>query len=228
MATKKTKAPVKKQAVKKQATKSKSVSAKKITDLVDSARELAENQILSIEIVAEQDVVIQEPTTPTPIIEPVTPAPIKEPEIIMTTPDAFNSVMGDDVPTTIVSVNTQPTISDQQRALNAIDGLKEKIQFNIHQKQAEVAKEKEVVAEILEEKVEKIVKVAVALDPLLIEENIFTNFIASRPGVFEVNHFELANTGINVGRFEQFEARIGKYKLTRVYMGGPWAFTIIN
>lgn len=225
MATKKTKAPVKKQAVKKQATKSKSVSAKKITDLVDSARELAENQILSIEIVEEQDIAIQEPTTPTPIIEPLTPAPIKEPEIIMTTSDAFNSVMGDDVPEMIKSEYVEPLISDQQRALNVVAQIKKKIHFNIHKKDNdEVARP---VIDVVEEKIEE-VAVAVALDPLLVEENIFTNFIASRPGVFEVNHFELANTGINVGRFEQFEARIGKYKLTRVYMGGPWAFTIIN
>ena len=227
MATKKTKAPAKKQAVKKQATKSKSVSAKKITDLVDSARELAENQILSIEIVAEQDVAIQEPTIPTPIIEPLTPAPIKEPEIIMTTPDAFNSVTGDDVPEMIKSEYVKPLISDQERALNVVAQIKKKIHFNIHKKDNnEVARP--VIDTVVEEKIEEIAEVAVALDPLLVEENIFTNFIASRPGVFEVNHFELANTGINVGRFEQFEARIGKYKLTRVYMGGPWAFTIIN
>lgn len=224
MATKKTKAPAKK-AAKKTTPKSKSVSAKNITDLVDSARELAENQILSIEIVAEQDVAIQEPTTPTPIIEPVIPAPIKEPEIIMTTSDAFNSVMGDDVPEMIKSEYVEPLISDQQRALNVVAQIKKKIHFNIHKKDNyEVARP---VIDVVEEKIEE-VAVAVALDPLLVEENIFTNFIASRPGVFEVNHFELANTGINVGRFEQFEARIGKYKLTRIYMGGPWAFTIIN
>lgn len=219
MATKKTKAPAKKQAAKKQATKSKSVSAKNITDLVDGARELAENQISSIEIAPEEtDVAIQEPG--------IAPEPIKEPEIIMTTPDAFNSAMGDDVPTAIVSVvNTQPAISDQQRALNAIDGLKEKIQFNIHQKQAEVVRAAEVVVEVVE-KIEVVAEPAPILTQEQIEENLFTQFLAARPGAIEINHFELSHTGINVGRFEHLEGRVGKYKLSRVYMGGPWTFTI--
>ena len=219
MATKKTKAPAKKQAAKKQTTKSKSVSAKNITDLVDGARELAENQISSIEIAPEEtDVAIQEPG--------IAPEPIKEPEIIMTTPDAFNSAMGDDVPTAIVSVvNTQPAISDQQRALNAIDGLKEKIQFNIHQKQAEVVRAAEVVVEVVE-KIEIVAEPAPILTQEQIEENLFTQFLAARPGAIEINHFELSHTGINVGRFEHLEGRVGKYKLSRVYMGGPWTFTI--
>jgi len=219
MATKKTKAPAKKEAAKKQS-KVPTAKNKKITDLVDGARELAENQISSIEIAPEEtDVAIQEPG--------IAPEPIKEPEIIMTTPDAFNSAMGDDVPTAIVSVvNTQPAISDQQRALNAIDGLKEKIQFNIHQKQAEVAKAAEVVIEVVEEKVEVVIEPAPALSQEQIEENLFTQFLAARPGAIEINHFELSHTGINVARFEHLEGRVGKYKLSRVYMGGPWTFTI--
>ena len=216
MATKKTKAPAKKQAAKKQATKSKSVSAKNITDLVDGARELAENQISSIEIAPEIEVFVEEEMVAA-----------QEPEIIMTTPDAFNSAMGDDVPATIVSV-PQPAISDQQRALNAIDGLKEKIQFNIHQKQAEVAKAAEVVVEVVEEKVEVVTEPAPALSQEQIEENLFTQFLAARPGAIEINHFELSHTGINVARFEHLEGRVGKYKLSRVYMGGPWTFTITN
>ena len=216
MATKKTKAPAKKEATKKQATKSKSVSTKNINNLVDGARELAENQISSIEIAPEIEIFVEEEMVAA-----------QEPEIIMTTPDAFNSAMGDDVPTAIVSVvNTQPAISDQQRALNAIDGLKEKIQFNIHQKQAEVAKAAEVVVEVVEEKVEVVTEPAPVLSQEQIEENLFTQFLAARPGATEINHFELSHTGINVARFEHLEGRVGKYKLSRVYMGGPWTFTI--
>lgn len=213
MAIKKEKKPVAKKAktAKKEAkvpkTNKKTEGIKEIANLIDNAIELAENQIASIE---------------------VTP----EPEIIMTTPDAFNSIndvndITESVAIEKVSTNINPSASDQQRALDIIANIKDKIQFNIHQKEVEkkdnVAPVEKVVEKEVEKKPEPVVQ---ELTQEQIEEGIFENFIAMRPGAIEINHFELAYAGINVARFEQFEGRIGKYKLNRVYIGGPWTFTI--
>jgi hypothetical protein len=98
--------------------------------------------------------------------------------------------------------------SERQKALDIISELKDKIQHNIfvkHNIEEVIAKKDELYYEQMEEK-------------------LFEQFVAGKHG--EVNHFELANTGINLSRFEMLEGRIGKYKLTRPYMGAAWNYTI--
>lgn len=117
--------------------------------------------------------------------------------------------------------------SERQKALDIISELKDKIQHNIfvkHNIEEVIAKNEEVTDVVKEEiKVEK-PKEEVEYNYEQMEEKLFEQFVAGKHG--EVNHFELANTGINLSRFEMLEGRIGKYKLTRPYMGAAWNYTI--
>lgn len=117
--------------------------------------------------------------------------------------------------------------SERQKALDIISELKDKIQHNIFTKHnvEEVVEKKEEVNDVVKEeiKVEK-PKEEVEYNYEQMEEKLFEQFVAGKHG--EVNHFELANTGINLSRFEMLEGRIGKYKLTRPYMGAAWNYTI--
>ena len=117
--------------------------------------------------------------------------------------------------------------SERQKALDIISELKDKIQHNIfvkHNIEEVIAKKDEITDAVKEEiKVEK-PKEEVELNYEQIEEKLFEQFVAGKHG--EVNHFELANTGINLSRFEVLEGRIGKYKLTRPYIGAAWNYTI--
>lgn len=117
--------------------------------------------------------------------------------------------------------------SERQKALDIISELKDKIQHNIFTKHnvEEVVEKKEEVNDVVKEeiKVEK-PKEDVEYNYEQMEEKLFEQFVAGKHG--EVNHFELANTGINLSRFEMLEGRIGKYKLTRPYMGAAWNYTI--
>jgi hypothetical protein len=117
--------------------------------------------------------------------------------------------------------------SERQKALDIISELKDKIQHNIfvkHNIEEVIAKNDEITDVVKEEiKVEK-PKEEVELNYEQMEEKLFEQFVAGKHG--EVNHFELANTGINLSRFEMLEGRIGKYKLTRPYMGAAWNYTI--
>lgn len=117
--------------------------------------------------------------------------------------------------------------SERQKALDIISELKDKIQHNIFTKHnvEEVVEKKEEINDVVKEeiKVEK-PKEEVEYNYEQMEEKLFEQFVAGKHG--EVNHFELANTGINLSRFEMLEGRIGKYKLTRPYMGAAWNYTI--
>lgn len=116
--------------------------------------------------------------------------------------------------------------SERQKALDIISELKDKIQHNIFVKHNtdEVAIKKEETKEADKEITTEKPKEEVEMNYEQMEERLFEQFVAGKHG--EVNHFELANTGINLSRFEMLEGRIGKYKLTRPYMGAAWNYTI--
>jgi len=136
--------------------------------------------------------------------------------------ERINSVVSE-----VANARAEILNSERQKALDIISELKDKIQHNIfvkHNIEEVIAKKDEITDAVKEEiKVEK-PKEEVELNYEQMEEKLFEQFVAGKHG--EVNHFELANTGINLSRFEMLEGRIGKYKLTRPYMGAAWNYTI--
>ena len=114
--------------------------------------------------------------------------------------------------------------SERQKALDIISELKDKIQGNLNifaNKDAETKKEEEKIElpkkEIQEEK-------ETQLNFVKSQEDFFEQFVKGKYGT--INHFELANSGIMINHFGMLEGRIGKYKLTRAYMGADWTYTI--
>ena len=136
--------------------------------------------------------------------------------------ERINSVVSE-----VANARAEILNSERQKALDIISELKDKIQHNIfvkHNTEEVIAKKDEIKDVVKEEiNVEK-PKEEVELNYEQMEEKLFEQFVAGKHG--EVNHFELANTGINLSRFEMLEGRIGKYKLTRPYMGAAWNYTI--
>lgn len=127
----------------------------------------------------------------------------------------------------IANARSEILNSERQKALDIISEIKDKIQYNIFTKHnvEDVVEKKEETNDVVKEeiKVEK-PKEEVEYNYEQIEEKLFEQFIAGKHG--EINHFELANIGINLNRFEMLEGRIGKYKLTRQYLGAAWNYTI--
>lgn len=60
-----------------------------------------------------------------------------------------------------------------------------------------------------------------------LEEKVIENWYNSQNKPADVNHFELAySSGINMDRFSNLEAKVGKFKFKRAYVGDKWQITV--
>jgi len=60
------------------------------------------------------------------------------------------------------------------------------------------------------------------------EEVIVEKWWISQNKPSSVNHYELVYSGINMDRFSNLEAQVGKFKFTRQYFSGDWTIEILN
>jgi hypothetical protein len=60
-----------------------------------------------------------------------------------------------------------------------------------------------------------------------LEEKVIERWYNQQNKPFDVNHFELAySSGINMDRFSNLEAKVGKFKFNRSYVGDKWQITV--
>ena len=60
-----------------------------------------------------------------------------------------------------------------------------------------------------------------------LEEKVIEKWWNSQNKPTDVNHFELAySSGINMDRFSNLEAKVGKFKFSRSYVGSNWQITV--
>ena len=58
------------------------------------------------------------------------------------------------------------------------------------------------------------------------QEVFLEKWWSARNKPMSINHFELANSGININTFGASEGRVGKFKFTRRYAGENWTITV--
>jgi hypothetical protein len=79
--------------------------------------------------------------------------------------------------------------------------------------------------EVIEEEIKEEPKIILTPEQQL-QENFLEKWWTARNKPANINHFELANSGLNINAFGASEGRIGKFKFTRRYAGDNWQITI--
>lgn len=154
--------------------------------------------------VTETPVTEETPETPeTPVTETVTPDPIDENPL---NPGVFGS------PIIISETVTETPIEEIEETPTPV-----------------VAKLSEWAKDALEETV---TDPTAAIEPAKptqeeLEEKVIERWYNQQNKPFDVNHFELAySSGINMDRFSNLEAKVGKFKFNRSYVGDKWQITV--
>jgi hypothetical protein len=105
---------------------------------------------------------------------------------------------------------------------------------DITEKEAEVIAEEIIkdVAEIAVEAIEDIVDhPPVSERPRMptiddLEEKALDIWWTSRNKPADINHYELAYSGVNISKFGMLEAKVGKFRFKRVHVGANWEITV--
>ena len=173
--------------------------------------------------------VVETPVVETPVVEtPVTPVVVETPEIIVVSKEEFENESQEKI---VIDSTSVGDLSEVFKAEDAKDAkaaaIKDIKDSGENTNLLTTENEKIVIPEPAVEPVEPVVETVPVPSAIDLEELVVERWWLSQNKPMDVNHFELAySSGINMDRFSNSEAIVGKFKFTRQYAGGNWVITI--